>query len=458
MEHTERRKKRRSRGIYTVLGIALSALALVAIGGVYYYNQAEQAKRQLHNTYMRAFHDMSDYLNDIDISLKKVVLTQDVTQLSTLSSQLHMQAEGAKACLAQMPVENASFDNTSKFLSQVGDYCSYLSRKAMHQQEITEEEYQNLHDLSQYAESVHEEFSNMETAMQEGNMQIETLSASSPFVVHAANGFQNGMEQIESLPQEYPALIYDGPFSDHLETAEPVALMGKPRISRHRAEQITAIFLGEEKASRLHFSGDGTGKIETYLFEGKEGNRDISMEVTKRGGEVLWMLDAREVKESRLSVHQAMAAGETFLSQRGYLSMKSSYYDVADNIATINYAYFDADTETVMYPDLVKVKIALDNGEVVGFESQGYQMSHKIRELTAPSIGEDAAKEKVSSRLSVDTVSKAVIPLESGREVLCYELKGTLGKNNFLIYVNAQTGEEEKILMLLESENGILTI
>lgn len=457
MEHSERKIKK-NRSVYIVLGLTITALALVAFGGVYYYNQADTAKRELHNTYMRAFHDMSDYLNDIDVSLKKAVLASDATQLSTLSSELHLQAEGAKACLAQMPVENASFDNTSKFLSQVGDYCAYLARKAIHQEEITEEEYHNLSALSAYAETVSEEFSNMETSMYQGTMQIEALSASSPFVVHAANGFQNGMEQIEAIPQTYPSLIYDGPFSDHIETAEPAALAGKQRISRYTAEQVVSLFLGEERASRVGYTGDGNGKIETYLFEGNAENRDISLEVTQVGGAVLWMLDAREVKESRLSVTQAMAAGETFLSQRGYPSMKSSYYDVADNIATVNYAYFDVESETVFYPDLVKVKIAMDNGEILGFESEGYQMCHKQRDLPEDLIGEATAKERLGNHLSVDSVAKALIPLDSGREVLCYEFKGTLGKNNFLVYINAQTGEEEKILMLLESENGILTI
>lgn len=451
-------RKRRNRGLYTVFGITLAALALVAFSGVYYYNQAKTAKRELHNTYMRAVHEAADYLNDIDISLKKTVLAQDTTQLSTLSSQLHMQAEGAKACLGQIPVEHATFDNTSKFLAQVGDYCAYLSRKAIHEEEITDEEHQNLSDLSAYAERVNEEFSNMETALYEGSMQVEALSASSPFVVHAEEAFADRLEKLDTIPQEYPSLIYDGPFSDHIETEKPAALEGKERISRYTAEEIVKLFLGEERASYVEFTGDGSGNIETYLFQGNAEGRDISMEVTKYGGAVLWMLDAREVKESRLSVNQAMAAGETFLSQRGYPSMKSSYYDVADNVATINYAYWDSDTETVMYPDLVKVKIALDNGEILGFESEGFQMCHKPRDLPTDLIGEEAATNKLGNRLLVDTVSKAVIPLDSGREVLCYELKGTLGKNNFLVYINAQTGEEEKILLLLEGENGILTI
>ena len=66
MEYSQ---KKRSRGIYTVLTISLVSLAVVALAGVYYYKQAKDAKEELHNTYMRALHDMGDYVNDIDVSL-----------------------------------------------------------------------------------------------------------------------------------------------------------------------------------------------------------------------------------------------------------------------------------------------------------------------------------------------------------------------------------------------------
>ena len=136
--------------------------------------------------------------------------------------------------------------------------------------------------------------------------------------------------------------------------------------------------------------------------------------------------------------------------------MKGSYYEVENHIATINYAY--EENGTTMYPDLIKLKIALDNGEILGFEAEGYLMCHETREIPESMIGETAAREKVGEHLKVDEVNFAYIPLDSEREVFCYELRGKLGKNNFLIYINAQTGKEEKILMLLESERGILTV
>lgn len=451
----ETRRKRRTVGVYTVLGITLLALALSLVASVYYYRLAAKNKQDLENTYLRAFHDMADYVNDIDAGLKKMLLAKDAVQMSALSSRLQLQAEGAKDCLAQMPTENAVFDNTSRFLSQVGEYCASLSGKVIRGDTVSEEEYGNVSQLSAYAEAVNQEFSQIETQVYENGIGTQTLW-SSPFVVRAGNTFSDSMDRLENMPQDYPSLIYDGPFSDHLEQAEPVALQGKERISRNMAEQTVSAFLGAERASLVQYTGDGAGKIETYLFEGGTSPRNISMEVTKYGGQVLWMLDSRQVTESRLNVAQAMAAGEQFLIKCGYSSMQSSYYETANHVATINYAYRQGGT--IMYPDLVKVKIAMDNGEILGFESKGYQMCHTSRVLPDEIITEAEAIAAAGNHLAIDRISMAVIPTDGGKEVYCYELKGTLGKQNFLVYVNAKTGVQEKILLLTETENGILTI
>ena len=52
----------------------------------------------------------------------------------------------------------------------------------------------------------------------------------------------------------------------------------------------------------------------------------------------------------------------------------------------------------------------------------------------------------------------ALIPKDSTKEVLCYEYHGSFNGKNFIIYINTQNGREEKILMLIESEEGILTV
>ena len=91
-------------------------------------------------------------------------------------------------------------------------------------------------------------------------------------------------------------------------------------------------------------------------------------------------------------------------------------------------------------------------------ESKGYLMNHRQREISDILLTEEQAEEKVSTHLEVEGVSLAVVPKDSMREVLCYEFRGTYMDKNFIVYINAENGREEEIMLLIESESGILTI
>lgn len=440
-----------------VYGIVLAMVILTAVIAVVQFSRAERLQAQMENTYVRAFHDTVDYVRDIDVLLEKTMLVSNPRQLSDLSAQIYMQAASAKASIGQLPVSDAQLDNTSKFLSQVGDFTAYLSSKVIDSGSISEEEYQSLKELSGYADSLCGNLLTMQNGLYDGSFHFAEIKAVASEAEEPAMTLLSGMEQVEKEFQDYPSLIYDGPFSEHIEQMEPAALKGKAEVSQEQAAELAGYFLGEHRAAGLHFDGENENGLRTYAFSAyPEDNRAIYAEVTKQDGMMLWFLDNRAVGEETIDWQRAGEIAKQYLESMGYTGMQQSYYEKNDGIATLNFAY--ADQGVIMYSDLIKVKVALDNGEVVGFESKGYLMSHTHRAIPQPGLSEAEARQKVNKHLSVDSVRMAYIPKESKREVFCYEFKGTFDDKNFLIYINANTGKEEKILMLLESESGILTM
>jgi len=95
--------------------------------------------------------------------------------------------------------------------------------------------------------------------------------------------------------------------------------------------------------------------------------------------------------------------GKKFLEEHGYKNMVDTYYLKEDNTAIINYAYKQGDV--VVYPDLIKVKIALDNGEVIGFN------------IPAPKLTLEEARSKISSRMQVLSSGLAIIPTDYKTEL-----------------------------------------
>ena len=85
-------------------------------------------------------------------------------------------------------------------------------------------------------------------------------------------------------------------------------------------------------------------------------------------------------------------------------------------------------------------------------------MNHTERELAAPQLTMEDARGFVSRHLDVAGTKLALIPKDSMREVMCYEFKGAFAGKNFLVYVNADNGREEEIFILVENEEGVLTV
>jgi len=190
---------------------------------------------------------------------------------------------------------------------------------------------------------------------------------------------------------------------------------------------------------------------------GKEENINIS--VSKKGGHIIFANLDREIGAEILSQEDAEEIGRKFLEARGIKQMETTYYVKQSGIVTINYAYYQMvnDEKVTMYPDLVKVKVALDNGEILGMETTGYLNSHQERNLASIKISKETAKQAINPNLEIISEGLAVIPTEWKTEIFCYEFRGKIQDREFLIYINVENGKEEDILIILNTENGILT-
>ena len=83
--------------------------------------------------------------------------------------------------------------------------------------------------------------------------------------------------------------------------------------------------------------------------------------------------------------------------------------------------------------------------------------SHYERTIEENVISEDEAKQKINSQIQIESSNLAIIPTEWQTEVLCWEFKGKVEENEFLIYINAETGKEEDTLVIVNTPNGTLT-
>lgn len=446
-----------------VLAVSFTAAAFaVSVGfGVQGYARAEDYRRQLDNGYRQAFTELTTAAGELDAALEKVTYATTPSLFASLCAQAYAKALAAQTALGELPYGNVELEQTAAFFAKAGDYATAMARGAGAEGVCTDENRETLRGLAAAAGELSATLQELQLQLDGGALHPEDVAAVEARLAAAAeDGGQitggSAFQTVEADFPQVPTLIYDGPFSEHLSSRTPQMLEGLPQVTEEEARRAAAAFAGL-RAEVFTPTSDGAGNLPAWGFSALADGGELYVEITKQGGQVLQMLSSRPVGEAALSRKEGVEQAAAFLDAHGYQDMAPSYFLEGDGILTVHFApVLDG---VYCYPDLVKVGVALDNGDVVSFEAHGYLMNHGAREPAAPAVSADQAAERVDPSLTVLSRQLALIPTGGEYEVLCHEFKcQNADGGHVLVYVNAATGQQERILLLLEDENGTLVI
>ena len=448
-------KKNYIYGILIILIIAVISLVVLL------NKQKKEYTIMAENQYNLAFYELVDYMDDVENYLAKSIISSSAENGAKTLMHVWREANLAQVYLAQLPISSNELSNTSKFLNQVSEYSYSLGTKCINKKDITEEEMNNLEELYNYSKDLKSTLNQLLNDM--GNNSISwkelTKDANTAFAQQVDNLSATSFSNLDENFGEYEGLIYDGAYSEHIENAEKKGLVGD-EISEEEAKKIAKEFVSEDRIEEINSNGlIENGNIVVYEFAIKikdgDDNNPLNIAISKIGGHIVLMNYNRQVVEEKISQEEANKIGQDFLSARGIENMKATYYLKQGGAVTVNYAYEQGGV--VIYPDLIKVKIALDNGEILGMETTGYLNNHEVRNIPQVKISEQEARKKLNKNLEITSSGLAIIPTDWRTELFCYEFKGKVNDTDFLVYINAETGAEENILVIIDTPNGILT-
>ena len=446
-----------------VLAASFTAAAFaVSVGfGVQGHIRAEDYRRQLDNGYRQAFTELTTAAGELDAALEKVTYATTPSLFASLCAQAYAKALAAQSALGELPYGNVELEQTAAFFAKAGDYAMAMARGTGAEGVCTDENRETLRGLAAAAGELSATLQALQLQLDGGALHPEDVAAAEARLAAAQEDGEpvtsgSAFQTVEADFPQVPTLIYDGPFSEHLSGRTPQMLEGLPQVTEEEARRAAAAFAGL-RAEVFTPTSDGAGNLPAWGFSALADGGELYVEITKQGGQVLQMLSSRPVGEAALSRKEGVEQAASFLDAHGYQDMSPSYFLEGDGILTVHFApVLDG---VYCYPDLVKVGVALDNGDVVSFEAHGYLMNHGAREPAAPAVSADEAAERVDSSLTVLSRQLALIPTGGEYEVLCHEFKcQNADGGHVLVYVNAATGQQERILLLLEDENGTLVI
>ncbi len=438
--------------------IFIALMVIIVLVAVLIKNQ-KTAKQASENSYNRAFYELVDYVENVETYLAKSLISSTPEHGAETLTNVWREANLAQAYLSQLPIESQELENTEKFLNQVSDYSYSLSRKNIYNESLTEEDFKNLKSLHSYSVELENTLSQLSDDINSGRIKWNELTKKGTvaFAQQVSTSSLDGFSNMEENFHEYSGLIYDGAFSEHLTSGNPKGLTGDD-IDEETAKQKAIDFIGKDNVKEIQNLGySENATIPEYNFSIKTNSEDsVNISISKKGGHVVYMNSNRNVNTEVISQDEANTKGKEFLNNHGFTDMKETYYLKQEGVVTINYAYTEG--EVVVYSDLIKVKVALDNGEVLGIEATGYLNNHTQRDVSKVKISKEEAKKTLNKDLQIDAEGLAIIPTEYKTEILCYEFKGKVESQEFLVYINAENGREEDILIITNTPNGTLAM
>lgn len=457
--------------LWTAIVIAVVAL----IFGAAQYKQANQLKIRGEAARQRAVFNLISHVENMEGNLAKARVSSTPAQRSTFLTACWSHAQAAQENISLMGITTVDLSGMQKFVAQTGDYCMVLSQKLARGDTVTDSEWQELTTRESAVKD-------LARALAETGMSAFSTRAPRAGIQSFISSFRNlgviasasddtwfrGFSEIDSLIQSVPSPAYDGPFSDRSLAARSLA-NPKPEISMEDAKTKAFEFLrSQDEYSSVRIENvDGT--IPAFVVTGKrDDGSEVSISVAKAGGAVLWSMDQKIRGAVQLDIDAARKAAQKFLTEKKMESFIETGWRKpgrrADRIVftfakTSSVTMDSEQVAVVLYPDMIKVEVALDTGGIIGFDATAYLTNHMPRQLKTPIVSISEARNILKPDLNVVGQPRlTVIPLVSTREIMAWELRVTHQEDTYLVYINAMTGKEEMVLQMIIDETGSLTI
>lgn len=437
-----------------ILSYALAVLVALAFWGVLQTIKTARYAKELAIAHQRTVASLASYIDSLENDLRKMQYVNTASMTSGLSLSLSKASQGAKNCLSELDSGTTQLGNINKFLTQAADLVQSVTKKTVAGEELSEQDRENITKLYEYAAELSAQTGYLEQIMLSGEVDFDDAVSTLSQLTDKGDlsvSYSDSVTDAEKSFQDYPSLIYDGPFADNVFNKESDYLKSQEQISETEAKKRASLY-SDISESKLIKSEDEKSRTEAYVFY----YENTSVAVTKNGGFLLYLMTDKYAGEVKLKEKEAIAKARAYLSRFGFSPLTESYYFVSDGICTVNFAYTQDDV--ICYSDLIKVSVSLDKGEITAVDCTGYLMNHKVRKTPDNVISVVTAKEKISDNLDVKSHKTAFIPMENGKEIFAYEFFCSDSKgNDVLVYIDAETGNEADIKLLLYTDGGTLT-
>ena len=443
-------RNRANVGLVIALCIVSACLIVTSILWLTNLSKMNNMGLTIESVYERNFYDLVDNVNNTEVKLSKVLASSYDSYSRKLLGEISKNANSASYNLSNLPISLNGIDETKKFINQVSGYTSTLCDKLDKGYTLTSAEMDTL-------ENIYESIVILKNSLGEFNdkyiSQGFNIFVNGNLLEGDYNNFTLKIQGIKSSDVEYPTMIYDGPFADGQYNKEPKGLAGN-LISVDMAKQVIKKQYQTIDDSKITYKTETNGKFSTFDFEVKLNDESTTLyiQVTKTAGKLLTISGYGDKNNRTISLIDAISKAKQIAKEQTGVSFDCVWSDIVSNDAYINLA--PVENKIILYPDLIKLKIDLSSGELIGYSATSFYTNHTTRTIATASYEKGLADEKVPSGYTIEMSRLCLAPIDYGTEKLCYEYKCLKDDVTYYIYINATNGITENILRVIETTDG----
>ena len=420
------------------LGTACLVLASIVTAGAFRMNDmAGEAESGARST----LYEMVSVTEDLDDNLGKLRISAGANEQRQLLTDILVDSALLEVAIERMPVDQMTSTDISSFVNNTGRYARTMLARLAAGDTLSEADKERIASLYEINDKLYNELNDLVN-----NMSADDLRQ---FLAGGGDMGQKFAEIVKGTHENTE--IAEAPFSKEGNIGEN-RLTKLPEVSSSEAEELAKGYFESYHIKNIRYTGETvTQDFSCYDFVlTDENDVEIFAQLSKNGGKLVFFDTYEPCSQKNFNLTECDALAKEFLAGLGITDVEAVWLSDAGMVANLTYTTVESGVR--IYPELIRIRVCEEKGRVVGMDARSYLLNDKEYNLHY-SLTEDAARARLANGLEPYAVNMALIPVE-GREVTCYEFGCTYGEEEYIVYLDAVTGEEVQIFRVMSSAKG----
>ncbi len=406
------------------------------------------------NIYDSSLSTLSRHCTELENNFSKLSVCTGTEEASKVLSDIVSDSGSALTALDMLPMFPEYVASLNRYLNHVSDYSRYLLSVCSSGSLPSDDCMENIN-------AMHTSVIKMNTMLNEFAEKLKSKPLDWQVLMNSeldeydflSTELSDTFESIQTESISYPTLIYDGPFSDTVVNKVINEPEGKA-LTKNEAAAVFKEFIGSDKSFSVYNVSRCEGIIDTWCVTLERNGKYYYGSVAEKTGSVVSYITDGYGEKNVFSKEELVKKASDFLIRSEYNDMQPQYCQITGGSAVINYVR--SEEGVLIYPDMVKVRVNTETGEITGFEGMSYYANHTKERNLAVSPAHSA--EECLSLLPegcepyADYIS--LIPTDGENEILAYEFRCRINGEEFVLYYDVEKLKQVKIFKIISSENG----